>query len=65
MHGNWDERTQIGTHTVLGTSEDYDVIEYQNKEANFCKRDSGILKKLQSILIFFQNLKFQSGRQEM
>lgn len=32
MHDNWDERIQEGTHTVVGTSEDYDIIEYQNKE---------------------------------
>ena len=32
MHDNWDERIQEGTHTVIGTSSDYDVIEYQNKE---------------------------------
>lgn len=32
MHDSWDERIQEGTHTIVGTSEDYDVIEYQNKE---------------------------------
>ena len=32
QHANWDTRTQIGTHTVIGTSSDYDSIEYQNKE---------------------------------
>ena len=31
-HDNWDTRTQEGTHTVCGTSSDYDSIEYQNKE---------------------------------
>lgn len=31
-HDNWDERIQEGTHTIIGTSEDYDVVEYQNKE---------------------------------
>lgn len=31
-HDNWDERIQEGTHTIVGTSEDYDVVEYQNKE---------------------------------
>lgn len=32
QHDSWDTRTQVGTHTVLGTSSDYDRIEYQNKE---------------------------------
>lgn len=31
-HGNWDTHTQEGTHTVIGTSEDYDSIEYKNQE---------------------------------
>ena len=31
-HSQWDERIQEGTHTVLGTSSDYDVVEYQNEE---------------------------------
>ena len=32
QHDNWDARTQEGTHTVLGSSSDYDTIEYQNEE---------------------------------
>ena len=31
-HSQWDEEIQAGTHTVIGTSSDYDTIEYQNKE---------------------------------
>lgn len=32
QHDTWDERIQEGTHTIIGTSENYDTIEYQNKE---------------------------------
>ena len=32
QHDTWDTRTQEGTHTVWGSSSDYDTIEYQNKE---------------------------------
>lgn len=32
MHGTWDERIQEGTHNVLGTSSDYDSIEYENTQ---------------------------------
>ena len=32
QHDSWDTREQEGTHTVLGSSSDYDTIEYQNKE---------------------------------
>lgn len=31
-HSQWDEEIQAGTHTIVGTSSDYDVIEYQNEE---------------------------------
>ena len=31
-HSQWDEEIQAGTHTVIGTSSDYDTIEYQNRE---------------------------------
>lgn len=32
MHDTWDERIQEGTHNVLGTSSDYDSIEYENTQ---------------------------------
>jgi len=32
QHDTWDERIQEGIHTVIGTSSDYDRIEYQNRE---------------------------------
>ena len=31
-HSQWDEEIPAGTHTVVGTSSDYDTIEYQNEE---------------------------------
>ena len=32
QHDNWDTQVQEGTHTVIGTSSNYDVIEQQNQE---------------------------------
>ena len=32
MHESWDERIQEGTHDVIGTSSDYDRIEYENTQ---------------------------------
>ena len=49
----------------LSNSTEGHLQKYQNKAANFYVRDLRILKKLQSILVFLQNVKFQNRRQEM